>query len=426
MGFDQYHEPPEELPAATRTFARLCASLTEEAEAIGWYEQRLAVEADPDARAIMLDAQGEEFKHFAMDLEFLLRRTPKWREIARGVLFQPGDIVEHGESAEAAAGDEGGESDSSLVGGGRLGHARHRRPQGARVVNHLLRSVAPISERAWAMLDDEAKEHLVPALGARKLVDFGGPYGFEYSATNLGRVRRLDSSPCDGVEARQRRVLPLVELRSDFTVSRSELTDFERGAVDADLDDLDDAVRRIALAENAAVFNGFEAAGIDGIVGASPHEPIPLGDKTGSYPSQVAKAVELMLPRGHRRTVRARARARRVHATSSRRPSTAAIPCSTTCATSSAVRSCGRRASTAPWPSACAAATSCSSRARISRSDTSAPTRRASTCTRRRASASAWRRRRRPWRCPEAGVVPAVRRSVGSGARPSLRRPARR
>jgi len=113
MGFDQYHEPPEELPAATRTFARLCASLTEEAEAIGWYEQRLAVEADPDARAIMLDAQGEEFKHFAMDLEFLLRRTPKWREIARGVLFQPGDIVEHGESAEAAAGDEGGESDSS-------------------------------------------------------------------------------------------------------------------------------------------------------------------------------------------------------------------------------------------------------------------------------------------------------------------------
>jgi uncharacterized linocin/CFP29 family protein len=165
-------------------------------------------------------------------------------------------------------------------------------------VNHLLRSVAPITERAWAMLDDEAREHLVPALGARKLVDFAGPYGFEYSATNLGRVRRLETSPCDGVEARQRRVLPLVELRTDFTVSRSELTDFERGAVDADLDDLDDAVRRIALAENAAVFNGFEAAGIDGIVGASPHEPIPLGDKTGSYPSQVARAVELMLREG--------------------------------------------------------------------------------------------------------------------------------
>jgi hypothetical protein len=108
MGFDQYHEPPEELPAETRTFARLCASLTEEAEAIGWYEQRLAVEQDPEAHAVMSDAVGEEYKHFSMDLEFLLRRKPKWRAIAEGVLFQDGDIVEHGEAAEAAAGDEGG------------------------------------------------------------------------------------------------------------------------------------------------------------------------------------------------------------------------------------------------------------------------------------------------------------------------------
>ena len=110
MGFDQYHEPPDELPAATRTFARLCASLTEEAEAIGWYEQRLAIEPDREAKAIMRDAQGEEFKHFSMDLEFLLRRTPIWREIAEGVLFQPGDIVEHGEEAEAEANEEGAES----------------------------------------------------------------------------------------------------------------------------------------------------------------------------------------------------------------------------------------------------------------------------------------------------------------------------
>jgi hypothetical protein len=103
MGFDQYHEPPEELSAQTRTFARMCASLTEEAEAIGWYEQRISIETDAEAVAIMHDAQGEEFKHFSMDLELLLRRTPKWREIAKGVLFQDGDIVEHGEAAEAAA-----------------------------------------------------------------------------------------------------------------------------------------------------------------------------------------------------------------------------------------------------------------------------------------------------------------------------------
>ncbi|HEY2570632.1 MAG TPA: hypothetical protein VGI27_04120 [Solirubrobacteraceae bacterium] len=112
MGFDQYHEPPDELPEQTRTFARRCASLTEEAEAIGWYEQRLAIERDPEAKAVMADAVGEEYKHFSMDLEFLLRRTPKWREIARGVLFQGGDIVEHGEAAEAGAdggGADGGE-----------------------------------------------------------------------------------------------------------------------------------------------------------------------------------------------------------------------------------------------------------------------------------------------------------------------------
>jgi hypothetical protein len=106
MGFDQYHEPPEELPAETRTFARLCASLTEEAEAIGWYEQRLAIEPNALARDVMRNAVGEEYKHFSMDLEFLLRQKPEWREIARGILFQPGDIVEHGEEAEAAADDD--------------------------------------------------------------------------------------------------------------------------------------------------------------------------------------------------------------------------------------------------------------------------------------------------------------------------------
>jgi hypothetical protein len=123
MGFDQYHEPPDELPAATRTFARLCASLTEEAEAIGWYEQRLAVETDPEARAVMSDAQGEEFKHFSMDLEFLLRRSPTWREIAQGVLFRPGDIVEHGETAESVAlegEDPGAEGPSGSLGIGSL------------------------------------------------------------------------------------------------------------------------------------------------------------------------------------------------------------------------------------------------------------------------------------------------------------------
>ncbi|HEY8859762.1 MAG TPA: hypothetical protein VIM27_09935 [Gaiellales bacterium] len=121
MGTDQYHEPAAELPEETRTFARLCASLTEEAEAIGWYQQRLALEADREAQAIMRDAQGEEFKHFCMDLEFLLRRTPLWREIAVGILFQEGDIVEHGEESEEAAVEGAAERGEPVAGTDSLG-----------------------------------------------------------------------------------------------------------------------------------------------------------------------------------------------------------------------------------------------------------------------------------------------------------------
>ena len=103
MGFDQYHEPANELPEKTRTFARMIAALGEEAEAINWYEQRMAVEKDRSAKAIMKDAQKEEFKHFGMDLEFLLRQKPVWREILQSILFKDGNIVELGEEAEDEA-----------------------------------------------------------------------------------------------------------------------------------------------------------------------------------------------------------------------------------------------------------------------------------------------------------------------------------
>lgn len=117
MEFDQYHEPPDELSPELRTKARLFASLAEEAEAINWYEQRLSVEPDAEARAIMHNAQHEEFKHFAMDLEFLFRRMPVWKQLAEGVLFKDGDIVEHGEAAEAGSdGDEGTQDESGSDG----------------------------------------------------------------------------------------------------------------------------------------------------------------------------------------------------------------------------------------------------------------------------------------------------------------------
>src|SRR5437016_1946177 len=103
MGFDQYHEPPQELTEETRTFARMITSLTEEAEAIGWYEQRISLEHDEDAKAIMENAQHEEMKHFGMDLEFLLRKKPQWRKTLKGILFKPGDIVANGDKAEEAS-----------------------------------------------------------------------------------------------------------------------------------------------------------------------------------------------------------------------------------------------------------------------------------------------------------------------------------
>ena len=100
MGFEQYHEPANELSQQVRTFARMIVSLTEEAEAINWYEQRISVEQDAQARAIMENSQEEEFKHFGMDLEFLLRQKPKWKVALQDILFKEGDIVKHGEEGE--------------------------------------------------------------------------------------------------------------------------------------------------------------------------------------------------------------------------------------------------------------------------------------------------------------------------------------
>jgi uncharacterized linocin/CFP29 family protein len=165
-------------------------------------------------------------------------------------------------------------------------------------VSHLLREHAPITEASWELLDSEARERLAPALAARKLVDFAGPRGWEHSATNLGRTQELADTPAEAVAARQRRVLPLVELRARFSVSRSELDAADRGAKDVDLESLDEAARRIAAAENAAVFHGWSAAGIAGISEASTHEQIALGEDCERYPRHVAKAVDALRAAG--------------------------------------------------------------------------------------------------------------------------------
>ena len=164
-------------------------------------------------------------------------------------------------------------------------------------MNHLLRSLAPISDDGWKMLDEEARQRLNPALAARRLVDFSGPHGWQYSATNLGRTASLSSAPCEGVTGLQRRVLPLVEVRADFELSLAELRDADRGADDADLGTLDKAAHQIAVAENIAVFHGWKGA-LTGVGEASPNKPIPLGQKPDNYPRPVAAAVELLLHNG--------------------------------------------------------------------------------------------------------------------------------
>ncbi len=164
-------------------------------------------------------------------------------------------------------------------------------------MNHLLRSHAPISDAGWKLLDTEARERLSPALAARKLIDFSGPHGWEHSATNLGRTSPLASTPSEGVSGLQRRMLPLIELRADFELTRAELRDADRGAEDADLQELDMAAHRIAMAENVAVFHGWQGA-ITGIAEASPHEQVKLGKMADAYPRHVAGAVERLLRSG--------------------------------------------------------------------------------------------------------------------------------
>jgi uncharacterized linocin/CFP29 family protein len=166
------------------------------------------------------------------------------------------------------------------------------------VSSHLLREHAPITEKGWRLIDEEAQQRLEPGLAARRLVDFSGPLGWEYSATNLGRVEPVARDDSDGIRALRRIVAPLVELRAPFSVARVELRAGDRGAEDVDFDDLDRAALALACAENAAVFHGWPEAGVEGIAERSTHPPIHRDDDFARYPSHTARAVELMLRSG--------------------------------------------------------------------------------------------------------------------------------
>jgi uncharacterized linocin/CFP29 family protein len=164
-------------------------------------------------------------------------------------------------------------------------------------MDHLNRDLAPISDAGWSQIEHEARTRLVTQLAARKLVDVKGPHGWEYSATELGRVKEV-SSPAEGLSVTQRRVQRVIELCSEFQLARRELDDAARGATDLELPELEHAVRQIALGENVLVFHGYAAAGMPGITECSSLPPVTLDNDIEQYPRAVARAIEQLRSSG--------------------------------------------------------------------------------------------------------------------------------
>jgi len=160
-------------------------------------------------------------------------------------------------------------------------------------MNNLHRELAPISEAAWADLEEEARRTFAIYVAGRRVTDVAGPDGPGLSAVGLGRLTDVDS-PADGVRAGLRRVQPLVELRVPFTVSRREIDDVERGAQDADWQPVKDAAKQIAFAEDRAVFEGYEAAGITGIRAAASNPELGLPADAQAYPNAITQALDAL------------------------------------------------------------------------------------------------------------------------------------
>jgi uncharacterized linocin/CFP29 family protein len=158
-------------------------------------------------------------------------------------------------------------------------------------MNNLYRGLAPICAEAWQEIEEEARRTLKVSLAARRIVDFTGPLGWEKSAVDLGRAERISRGPDDGIEARLRSAQPLVELRVPFELAREELDAIGRGAKDPDLGPLQEAARKIAMAEDKAVFHGYAAGGITGMNEAGADAALPIPDDYEAYPGVVATAV---------------------------------------------------------------------------------------------------------------------------------------
>ncbi|MBF6330527.1 family 1 encapsulin nanocompartment shell protein [Nocardia transvalensis] len=157
-------------------------------------------------------------------------------------------------------------------------------------MNNLHRELAPITSEAWSAIEEEATRTFKRHIAGRRVVDVSGPHGTDYSAVGLGRTSPINA-PDEGVQARQRLVAPLVELRVPFTLSREELDNVERGAQDSDLDPVKDAAKKIAFAEDRAIFEGYPAANITGIRASTSNQPITLPSDPRLVPEAVAQAL---------------------------------------------------------------------------------------------------------------------------------------
>jgi uncharacterized linocin/CFP29 family protein len=157
-------------------------------------------------------------------------------------------------------------------------------------MNNLHRELAPITDAAWAQIEEETSRTLKRYLAGRRVVDVHGPAGVTLSAVGTGHLRSI-AAPKDGILARQREVKSLVELRVLFELNRQAIDDVERGANDSDWQPAKDAARQIAFAEDAAIFEGYAAAGIGGIRQGTSNPKMTLPVDVREYPESIAQAL---------------------------------------------------------------------------------------------------------------------------------------
>ena len=176
-------------------------------------------------------------------------------------------------------------------------------------MNNLHRELAPISDAAWADIEEETTRTLKPHLAGRRVVDVQSAGGISLSAVGTGHLKTI-AAPGDGIIARQRDIKALVEFRVPFELDRQQIDDVERGANDSDWQPAKDAAQKIAYAEDRAIFEGFAAAGIVGIREGTSNPRMTLPKDVREYPDAISQALESATSRRCQRTIFGAARCR--------------------------------------------------------------------------------------------------------------------